>query len=293
MDQNLLIVSYSLILIFAENVIGSFLHGMHIPMAGQLLSINQIGLMSRIQYISQKKAAGLNISLNATLLKSLSPAGKKLTPMLALLTQGVLFSIPSYIIGINILSLFLGIILSAIWAFVQPALLVYIFIGNDFIKMINKILSGLENYIPNFQHYFIYLLIVLIILKVLLSLIYSFLLIRMTEDQFSKRFNKNEFKLKMKPNQSHFKSTLKELLNPLFIISILFTTIFLIWCEASTAQIIWGIIRPIAIGFLFFYLVKIIPDQFIIDLLKKNGLNSQAEYYQLTIQKIKSIKLDE
>src|SRR6185295_7221686 len=85
-------VSYATLLSLTEVGLGSVLHAMHIPFTGQLLSLNQIAVLSHATKMHPEKSAPLTISVVAALLKSLSPIGKRLTPMLALTMQGLLFT---------------------------------------------------------------------------------------------------------------------------------------------------------------------------------------------------------
>ena len=73
--------------------LGSLLHSLKIPLSGHFLSLNQTAFLSRSSFKLNSKKAPLEISLTASILKSLSPAGKKLTPMLAIAAQGLLFYI--------------------------------------------------------------------------------------------------------------------------------------------------------------------------------------------------------
>lgn len=74
------IVFHASVLSFAEMGIGSFLHASHIPFRGQLLSLNQIFILTQTSLMSSRKRtefAPLIISAIAATIKSLSPMGKK------------------------------------------------------------------------------------------------------------------------------------------------------------------------------------------------------------------------
>jgi hypothetical protein len=251
---------YSLILIFFENGIGSILHTFAIPFAGHLLSINQIGLLSRLVLISNEVDSPMIVSFNATLLKSLGPAGKKLTPMLAIMAQGLLFTIPIMMFGINLFTLAIGIFLATLWAFIQPALLIYIMFGNNIVLIFEKILKGVEKFIPNLQQSALYILIILIVFKILLSFLYSSFLIKLNDQKFNELINKYKKEVSFNNHQSKnkFSQAIMELFNPMFIISLIITFLFFIFMEASSATIIWALLRPIAIGLILFYGIKII-----------------------------------
>ena len=79
----------------AEVGVGSFMHAFHIPLTGTFLSLNQAAFLTRLTKLNQHRddARGLafDVSTVTALIKSFSPIGKRLTPMLAISVQGLLF----------------------------------------------------------------------------------------------------------------------------------------------------------------------------------------------------------
>lgn len=141
-------------LALAELGLGSLLHALHIPLTGTILSLNQGFFLSRVTRLHAKrtdiKAFVFDISIVTALLKSLSPMGKKLTPMLAIATQGLLFTAGISIFGINILSVVLSSMLLSIWGVFQPIFLAGVMIGTlstderqHIIAAWQKLVSGL------------------------------------------------------------------------------------------------------------------------------------------------------
>lgn len=104
--------------------LGSILHGMHVPLAGTMLSLNQAAFLTRATKtgLSQQNARTLpfEISSITAVLKSFSPVGKKLTPMLAITAQGALFSVGTCIFGANLLGVMIGSALLSAWGIIQP-----------------------------------------------------------------------------------------------------------------------------------------------------------------------------
>jgi hypothetical protein len=122
-------------LALTEIGLGGFLHNFKIPFTGHFLSLNQIFILSRATMQSKNRSAGAEISGVVAVLKTLSPIGKKLTPMLAISMQGVLFSLGTLVFGVNVIGLIVGAILSSFWAFIQPLLLLYIFYGAEAVNI--------------------------------------------------------------------------------------------------------------------------------------------------------------
>ena len=68
-------------------------------------------------------------------MKTLSPFGKKFTPMLAPSMQGLLFNIGALIFGKNLLGRCIGSLLLSLWPMIQPALIYGIIYGSIFFNM--------------------------------------------------------------------------------------------------------------------------------------------------------------
>ena len=69
----------------SEIGLGSVLHGLKIPFSGHFLSLNQGFILSRAtiksKNVKNSKFIPISISNISSLLKTLAPAGKKLTPL--------------------------------------------------------------------------------------------------------------------------------------------------------------------------------------------------------------------
>lgn len=107
--------------------LGSVMHGLHLPLAGTMLSLNQAAFLTRAVR-SQKqdpnaRSLAFEISAVTAILKSFAPVGKRLTPMLAITAQGALFTTSIYVFGANLFGVVLGSILLATWGVLQPVAL--------------------------------------------------------------------------------------------------------------------------------------------------------------------------
>lgn len=109
------IVEKSVLLSLVEIVLGSFMHTVKIPFSGHVLSLNQGLFLSRsFNYVQRRGHAAkivIEISLVTSVMKSLSPAGKKLGPMISISMQGFFYSIGLLIFGANLMGQMLGMIL--------------------------------------------------------------------------------------------------------------------------------------------------------------------------------------
>jgi hypothetical protein len=123
-----------------ELTLGSLLHTLRVPFSGTFMSTLQGYILTGTLW-SQHKQSGSSPNLAssasayAAICKSLSPSGKRLTPMLAIATQGLLLQWPVNLLGVNFFSLAVGNSLIAIWSLFQPLL---IFVGTVWISLDHK-----------------------------------------------------------------------------------------------------------------------------------------------------------
>ena len=253
--------------------LGSILHGLHLPPSGYLLSLNQSFLLSRTIYQTQHRTAAFEVSTSAALLKSLSPAGKKLTPMLAIAMQGAIMTIANLVFGCGLIGVAIGSAMASTWAFIQPALIYFFLFGKDIYRAIefffNKVKDGLPEAISVYvtAENMIALVIGIILLKMFFAVLLALLAKKIPETRFQKWQNQlikaasatKREKSIQEPNMSRWRLALKDLTNPLFMISLLLTILFSIYVDSSTSQLIWKIIRPIALGFLLFFAFRSLP----------------------------------
>ena len=129
---------YSAFLSLVEIGFGSIVHGLKIPFGGQLMSLNQGAVLSHAtRNIEHKTFSSLMmISTVAAVMKSLSPAGNKLGPMLSISVQGSLFASGVFLFGKNLFGVVLGMILLSLWAFIQPLMVGYLFFGKNYYHFI-------------------------------------------------------------------------------------------------------------------------------------------------------------
>lgn len=269
--------------------LGSLLHSFKIPFTGHLLSLNQIAILSRSSFKLNSTRSALQISIIASLLKSLSPAGKKLTPMLAIAAQGMFYYLGLSFFGINFFGLLIATVTASLWAFIQPVLFIYLLFGKTSIDVAKHFLGEFEKLIPATDEILIWLILGLIILKCILAYCFSIIAIRMTDKNFEKYQARLLLEIKTKPavkSRSHFIMALKDLLNPLFIFSFLLTAIFFIFSNSTTSQIIWGLLRPLAIGFILFYTIRVVPMENVSGYLHKKGFNQLGKILDIAIKAI-------
>ena len=244
--------NYGALLSLIEVGLGSLLHSLHIPFAGMFLSLNQGHLLCRATIKSQDKWIGYSLSNIAAVLKSLSPAGNKMGPMLSLSMQGLLFNVGT-LFGINPFGLSLGMILLSFWSFVQPLVTYYLFFGE---KLFNAAEFLYEKTLPYHgiqKEHLVWIFMGIVILKALAGVMLALLAWRTRgEDTIQEKLV-----LLARPKkeiQGHAALlAAKDLLRPMFLISLVLTGIFLYFSQHKLAEIVWMLLRPLAVAFIFFY----------------------------------------
>lgn len=283
-SENLEIIAQdAAVLSVCEVGLGSLLHAFKIPMTGYFLSLNQIFFLARSTFKTKIRTAPMNISGIAAFFKSLSPAGDRLVPMLAISSQGFLMSVGTLVFGPNLLGVVLGGALSSLWAFLQPLMIYYFIFGNTIVKALQYFYDRLRESIHFFEVNESNLLLIglsWVLLKALCAVILVFIAYFLPESAFQKwqkkilstarRSTKSFAMQKLGEGEGQKLSVrenvviaLKSLLSPIFLISLALTVLFFVFVEASWAQIFWGAMRPVAIGFLVFFLIRYLPMQFL------------------------------
>jgi hypothetical protein len=254
-----------------ETGLGSILHALHVPLTGFFLSLNQAYFLSFSVKIMRRESTarfnGLHISTIVALLKSLSPAGKKLTPMLAIAMQGVLFSAGTLILGANFLGVALGAILLSLWGFIQPLALTGLIFGaslhpSKVLEITQYYARMVERIVPNFSDHLLSIILGLVLVKVILALglaSHAWMAHTSTVKSWLGKLIKTGAQIKPVkeyPNDSKPSApvvlALKELLRPIILFPLALTGCFFWFAEHNAAKSIWMMLRPLAIAFLFY-----------------------------------------
>jgi hypothetical protein len=244
--------NYGALLSLIEVGLGSILHSFQVPFTGLCLSLNQGYLLCRISIETQDRWIGYSVSNIAAILKSLSPAGNKLGPMLSLSMQGLLFNLGT-LFGINPLGLSVGMILLSLWSFIQPLVTYYFFFGEKLFHAADFLFQKSLPYLGISKKNLLSVLIAVVITKAIIGVMLALYAWKSKgKDELQDKLasiTKPQSKKTGHPALLAF----KDLLRPLFLMSLGLTGIFLYFSQHDLSQIIWYLMRPVAVGFMFFY----------------------------------------
>jgi len=278
---------YSALLSVIEIGLGSFLHSLKIPFSGHTLSLNQGFILTKASIEIDDKDGPALISTTSALLKSLSPAGKKLTPMLAISMQGQLFNLGTRIFGRNLIGHLLGMSLLCMWSFIQPLCIYLILFGKDLIYMTQYFIKKISKVIPVTEEGLLVTIAIILCVKIILGIGLVILAYKLKNKDISKyeRWAKNQRpRIKKHSTSSPYVMAFKDLMNPLFIVSILLTTIFYIFSRSSHSAMIWALLRPLAGGYLIFLAIRVFPVENLASRMK------EGKYKDLFNETLKRIK---
>lgn len=113
---------YGSILTASEAGIGTLAHSFRLPFRGHLLSLNQLFILNTAlgkKTIYERPSKLIHISIIACAVKAVSPTYKKITPIIAIMAETLLFYLPVTICNMSLISRIFGSILSSLFATVQ------------------------------------------------------------------------------------------------------------------------------------------------------------------------------
>jgi len=246
--------------------LGSFIHGMRIPFGGHALSLYQTYFLTRSsrdgeKFGVEKKAPAL-ISNVAAVLKSLSPAGNKLGPMLSISAQGLLFTLGIRLFGTRLVGYLVGGILMGLWAFVQPLITYLVFFGTDLYRAFEFFLTRI---MPFESRYVLLWIGGIVVLKICLSIAVVGLALYGSGAEHLREFESRMLDLgtRLAPSPESMEAprsrglilrrALGDLLRLPFLLSLAVTLAFFWYSQREATQIWIYLLRPVAIAFVFFY----------------------------------------
>ena len=306
--------------------LGSLLHALHVPLTGSLLSLNQGLFLSRITRINSLqtndkqhgKTLPFEISSVTAILKSLSPVGKRLTPMLAIAAQGSLFTAGTVLLGPNLFGVLVGSLLLSMWAVAQPALLAGIMFkalsGTEQTKIVgawHKMLSGID-YFSSFSiadAVLVFLSIKFVIAGALACFAWYSPVNRpdsmwaKLERRFIVSFNRNIISSRLETTEVEANSILQSMRlaandfkNPMLWISLALLVGLSYFLDSQWVPAIWIGMRSLAAVYIFYVALRMVPWTKILNSQNKNtaalraALNvvrQKSDSDPATVQKIK------
>lgn len=265
---------FAIILSLVEYTIGGIGHSLKLPFVGYFLSLHQIFCITRALQFSSSPAykIPLFISSVSALLKTLTPMGKRLTPMLAITMQGILYNLGIVLFGNTLIGQLTGAVLSSFWGFIQPFLISYLIFGQELINGIWILESWVNAWIPWLN------LPVFIVSCFIGKALFAFLavyLARTVKDQnlalFHQQLERVTPQIKRRTTKSLLKGLILDLTSPWFVLSLLITICALIPMASTKVDLVLSVLRVVTSAILIFGVLRLINIQSFSGWLQKRG----------------------
>lgn len=275
--------------------LGSLLHAFHIPFSGFFLSLNQCFILNRALLLPHSSSSSASrflpmaISNTAAVIKTLSPYGKKFTPMLAISMQGLLFNIGILFFGKNLFGRCIGSLLLGLWPMIQPLLIYGIIYGSVFLNTSAYYdqMIPIHPWISNmtFQTIVIGYIFIHLSLTVGICLLTSLLPARIVDsyDRYILSYSSSPLKPFSERAKSSFLQKLrgvgKDFLSPLFLLSLILSGFFFYATLHSLGLFFFYFFRLIAAAFVAFFLLRTIPAEWCMRVFSKFYLLKKYSSY--------------
>jgi hypothetical protein len=189
--------------------------------------------------------------------------------------------------------------LLGLWAFIQPLLIYYFLYGHTLIRVGQYYGEYLTSIFPMAESTLFPILIGIILIKILLSLAVVFLAFTLSEKVVA-YYETGLLQIgkakRMQPISTQ-KSSLKEmvmasvidLLHPMFLISFGLTVLFFIFSHSDQGIHLWHLMRPLALGFLMFFLTRWLPWERLVGELERRNLSGFAHSFRVAVRTLKEL----
>ena len=128
----------------SEIILGSFLHNLHVPFKGNILTAIGLVLMISVSYIWKDKGLFWRSGLICALMKTMSPSAVIFGPMVAIFAEAVLLDMSTRLFGRNVPGFFIGSALAMLWILFQRIINIIIFYGFNIVEIYSDLLRYAE-----------------------------------------------------------------------------------------------------------------------------------------------------
>jgi hypothetical protein len=287
------------LLSLVEIGLGSLLHGLKIPLTGQFLSLNQGFLLARATLrqhgLPADRFTPARVSNVASLLKSLSPAGKKLTPMLAIAAQGLLFNIGTLLLGTGRAGLVLGSVIASLWAFAQPLLIYLLIFGRTLWDVAEYHREKLQELLAFDPARLLWVIAGVALAKALAAAVLAVWATTGHEESFRaydarlKAWASKVAAQRKDPpvGEAAWKGALRDLCSPIFLLSLALTAAYFVLAESDHAGLAWGLLRPLSVAYALFWLLRAVSLEGVTRRLERAGMSRLAYALRVAIRQVK------
>ncbi len=261
-----------------EVSVGSALHGGRVPMRGLFLSGLQSVVMTYAAHRLGQRGRVVWVPFISAGLKSLSPAGGRLGPMLAITMQGLLYGGAVTVLGWNAIAVMVGGFLVTAWAAAQGLVLQYLLFGGELLRAYDTVIRWVVERFNISPPGIVVLMTFWCALWGTVGAAVTFLAWRRREtipaklrsllDRGSQHLRFNH------PSPTWRHATmggLRDLTRPFFWVPLLIVTAVIVVSGSPLESAFWVIARAVTIGVVIFSIVRVFSPQKFIDGLRGRG----------------------
>lgn len=128
----------------SEIILGSFLHNLHVPFKGNILTAIGLILMIAVSFKWKDKGLFWRSGLICALMKTMSPSAVIFGPMIAIFMEAVLFEFSVRLLGRSLIGFIVGSSLAMAWVLVQKVFNLIIFYGFDIVEIYEGLLKFVQ-----------------------------------------------------------------------------------------------------------------------------------------------------
>lgn len=128
----------------SEIVLGAFLHNLHIPFSGNILTAIGIVILISSSYKWREQGLFWRAGLITAMMKTLSPSAFIFGPMFGILTQGLLMELCVFLFGYNLVGFSVGAILAMSSNLIQKILNLVIFYSYNLVDIYTNMMQYAE-----------------------------------------------------------------------------------------------------------------------------------------------------
>ncbi len=128
----------------SEIILGSFLHNLHVPFKGNVLTAIGLILLITASYKWKNKGLFWRSGLICALMKTISPSAFIFGPMIAIFAEALLFEISVRLLGRNTAGFMVGAVLAMSWILVQKILNLLLIYSFNLVTIYDNLLVYIE-----------------------------------------------------------------------------------------------------------------------------------------------------
>lgn len=128
----------------SEIILGSFLHNLHVPFKGNVLTAIGIILLIAASYRWKDRGLFWRSGLVCAMMKAMSPSAVIFGPMVAIFMEALLFEGSVRLLGRNIIGFIAGASLAMSWVLFQKLANLLIYYGSNIIEIYSGVLRFIE-----------------------------------------------------------------------------------------------------------------------------------------------------